>query len=209
MQDSAEEEAGRAIVRDCLVNRLNQAGLRPRRGLTVADQAKVGESLVVNLAYMSAQNLATLSETILSAAAQPGPAMGHWPAEVLIRSWAEALQARPFSMHPIIASWLRSVEGPTALAGGYLVELLRWLRRNRRALFPADLAAIKRQANDMQGQLLRIRERIDCGRPWPDDRETLADWIRDEAEALQYVDDGNAGRAARAQADNGNSGVAA
>lgn len=198
MQDVTGDEAGRALVREVLVNRLTLAGLRPRRGMTVADQAKVNEHLVGALAYMSPVNLHTLSETILAHAAAPGPACGQWPAEVVMRMWAEALQARPFSQHPIISSWLRSIEGPLAVAGGYLVELLRWLRKYRRALTPGDLAQIKREASDMQRVLARIRERIDRGCPWPDDHDTLATWLRDEAEALQYVDEGNTRRAARA-----------
>lgn len=197
MQNEVQDEAGRAIVRELLVNRLALAGLKPRRGVTVADQAKVTEHLVVSLSYMAAINLRTLAETVLAHAAQPGPGQGQWPSEVLVRAWAEALQARPFSQHPIISSWLRSVEGPMAVAGGYLVELLRWLQRHRRALTPGDLAQVKRQADEVQRSLVRIRERIEKGVPWPDDHELLSSWMRDYAEALQYVDEGNARRAAR------------
>lgn len=197
VEDEESFEAGRAVVRDVLVNRLNAAGLRPRKGLTAAAHAKAMDHLVQWLAYMAHDNVATLAETILTHAAKPGPEMGAWPAEVLIRNWAEAMQARPFRLHPIVASWLRSREGPTAMAGGYLVELLRWLKRHRRPCMTFDLVAIKEAAADEQRRMAAIRDRVGAGGGGRDDHEALAAWQRDWAEAMQYVDEGNAGRMAK------------
>lgn len=197
--DSMEE--GRHAVRVHLVNRLRDAGLRPRKGVTEAMQAKIMDHLVDWLGYMAPANLQVLAESVLHHAAQPGPAQGYWPSEILVRAWAEALQPKPFDEHPIIASWLRSREGPMADAGGYLVELLRWLRRHRRPLTPADLAQVKREAADMQGRLVRVRERIAKGVPWPDDHDTLSRYMADLAQARQFVEAGQARRALRDASD--------
>lgn len=197
--DREGTEEGRHAVRVHLVNRLRDAGLRPRKGVTEAMQAKSLDHLVDWLAYMAPANLQVLAESVLHHAAQPGPAQGYWPSEILVRAWAEALQPKPFDEHPIIASWLRSREGPMADAGGYLVELLRWLRRHRRPLTPADLAQVKREAADMQGRLVRVRERIAKGVPWTDDHDTLSRYMADLAQARQFVEAGQARRLAQAQ----------
>jgi len=191
-------EAGRAVVREVLVNRLNAAGLRPRKGCTAAAQAKIMDHLVQGLSYMTPDNLATLAESILIHAAQPGPDRGLWPREVLIRGWAQVLQSRPFRLHPIVASWLRSREGPVALAGGYLVPLLRWLKRHRRPLLVYDMTLVRQEAEELQKRLTDIRARLDQGYSWPGDHELMEAWARDHAEALQYVDEGSAARALKA-----------
>lgn len=193
-------EAGRAVVRDLLINRLVAAGLKPRKGVSPAAHAKMADHLVGWLAYMSPDNLATLAEVVLTHASASGPQLGYWPSEVLIRNWAEALQPRPFRLHPIVASWLRSREGPTAAAGGYLVELLRWLKRHKRACMPFDLSRIKADAAENQRQITLARQRVAADRAAPGDHDMLAAWQRDLAEALQYVDEGHARRAQAAAA---------
>lgn len=200
-QDGMEE--GRSAVRVLLVNRLRDAGLRPRKGVTEAMHSKQMDHLVEWLGYMAPDNLRTLAESILHHAAQPGPGQGIWPAEVLVRGWAEALQPKPFDEHPIIASWLRSREGPMADAGGYLVELLRWLRRHRRPLTPADMAVVRREASEMQGVLARVRERIAKGVPWADDHDTLSRYMADLHQARQFVQAGQDRRAAQDAATQG------
>jgi hypothetical protein len=186
--DNETNEAGRAMVRGMLVDRLRCEGLRRPKGLSEADHAKNLEHLVDHLAYMAPDNLTALTEAILTHAATPGPGAGFWPVTVLIRQWAQALQPKPFSQHPIIASWLRSREGPVADGGGYLVELLRWLKAHRRALTPADLVRVKEDANNTQARMARARDRIARDMEWPEDRDTLATYQRDLQEARQYVD---------------------
>lgn len=195
-----EEEAGRAVVREALVNRLAVAGLRPRRGVTAAQHAKAMDWLVGHLAYMARDNVDVLAESILTEAAKPGPAQGRWPTELVIRQWAEALQPKPFSEHPIIRSWLRSREGPMAEAGGYLVPLLRWLRKHRRMVGKYDLIQIREEGAEMQRKINAIRDRIDDGREWPEDRAVLESYLRDLREAVQYVDEGSALRTQKAAA---------
>lgn len=186
------------MVREVLVNRLATAGLRPRKGVSAASHAKMMDHLVQWLAYMAPDNVVTLAESILTHAAKSGPDMGLWPTELLIRNWAEAMQPKPFRLHRIVASWLRSRRGPEAVAGGYIVHLLRWLKRHRRPVGTYDLTAIKEEAADDQRRIAVIRARIDAGRAATGDHDEMAAWQRDWAEAMQYVDEGNAGRIARA-----------
>lgn len=201
MSRESEEEAfegGRAMVREGLVNRLAAAGLRPRKGVSAAAHARVMDHLVQWLAYMAPENLQVLAESVLTHASQPGPDMGIWPSEVTIRSWAGVLQPKPFRMHPVVASWLRSREGPVALSGGYLVPLLRWLKRHRRPLMSYDLIEVKREGADLQKRVADALARQDAGYAWPGDADLLETWARDLAEARQYVDEGEHGRALKA-----------
>lgn len=200
-------EAGRAGVREVLVNRLEAAGLKPTRGVAPAAHAKALDHLVQALSYMAPDNLQTLAESIMAQAAQPGAGNGRWVSEIVVRSWAEALQPRPLRQHPIIASWLRSREGPVAVAGGYLVPLYRWLRRHGRPLMKYDLVEVRRDGAEMQSRLSAIRQRIRDGREWDGDREALAEYLRDEAAAMQWVEAGEEGRAAKVT--DGEDGVAA
>lgn len=201
LEQDSEAALGRAVVRDILINRLKDAGLRRPRGLTEEAMGKSHDRLCEHLAYMRREVLEVLSKTVLIEATKPGPAAGFWPAEVTIRSWAEALQPRPFALHPIVTSWLRSIEGPMAEAGGYLVELLRWLRKHRRPPLAGDMATIKRQAAEAQAQLARVRERIGKNVPHVDDHDILQAWLRDLEEAQGYVDAGKAHRAMKAAAE--------
>lgn len=204
-QNDDEEgyEAGRAVVREVLVNRLEAAGLKPPKGVTPGAHAKVMEHLVRALAYMAPDNLDVLAESVLTQAAQPGPSQGRWVSEIVVRSWAEALQPRPLHQHPIIASWLRSREGPVAAAEGYLVPLYRWLRQHRRPCMKYDLLEVRREGAEMQSRIAAIRDRLRDGRDWDGDRAYLAAYLRDEAAALQWVEAGNQGRAEKAAAEDG------
>lgn len=206
-EDGDNGEAGRALVRDLLVNRLAAAGLKPRRGLNAAAHAKCMDGLVKALSYMARDNLETLAESILVEAAKPGPLRGVWPSEALIRQWAEAMQPRPFRSYPIVRSWLHSREGPVAEAGGYLVPLLRWLKRHPRPPGPYDLVQIRAEGADETSRIAAMRQRIAQDRAWPNDRAQLAAWMREYEEALQHVDDGRRHR--RSQEQDGSDGVAA
>jgi hypothetical protein len=127
----AEVEAeGRRAVREVLVTRLDGAGMMRRKGVTEAEHREWVGRLVDRLAYMSRANLAVLADHLLVLG--EGKLRAEWPREVTILGWAEGLQARPIEDAPIVQSWLRSVEGPVAVAGGFEVELLRFLRKARR-----------------------------------------------------------------------------
>ena len=204
MDDQVQDEAGRALVRRLLVDRLAQAGLQRPVKLGEGGFAVMAEHLVGRLAYMSPANLETLADVILThAATQVGP-VKRWPAEVLVVGWAEGLQRRPFRQARIVSSWLTSIEGPQAQAAGYLTELYRWLRVHQRPPLAYDLngrdgVRDKAAFNARQVELIRDRMARDCCDAV--DRAWLADYLRDAQEAADLVDKGRAARAAAASGE--------
>lgn len=158
MQDSETTESatcGKAAVRELLIDRLNDAGLRRSRGVTREALEKVQARLAEGLAYMTPENLQTLAEVVMD------NCDGEWPAEVVIRSWARALQAPPEAEKRIVTSWLASVEGPQAEAGGYLVELYGFLRLHGRPPLAYDMSQIRARAGDNARRRMMIRDRIE------------------------------------------------
>lgn len=191
-----QDGAGRAVVNRLLINRLTDAGLRAPKGQTAAALADVLQHLADRLDHMTPDNLATLADTVLDHAARPGSDQGRWPREVLIIGWADALQPRPWQMKRIVSSWLASVRGPEAEAGGWLVQLYRFLRDKPRAPLPGDILQLQRQSGDDNRTQQMIRDRMARGVQREDDRQWLADYLADEAQARAFVDHGRAKRAA-------------
>jgi hypothetical protein len=187
-------EAGRALVRETLIKPLQASGLRRGKGQTEKALADSLEHLVGQLDHMTADNLHTLADVVLDKAAAPGPQQGVWPAEVLIRAWGHGLQPRQFRLHRIVTSWLASVEGPVAEAGGWLVPLFRFLRQHHRPPTPYDLTAIREQARADNRTLALIDDRIERGVVGEQDRAWRAAWLADQREARGYVERGRTGR---------------
>jgi hypothetical protein len=199
MTEQADEtegvaETGRAAVRLHLITPLQQAGLRRPPRVTVEALDDMLARLVTYLAYMSPANLATLAETCINNAG--GARHDEWPSEVLIRSWAHGLQARPFEEHRIVASWLASVEGPVAEAGGWLVELYRYLRRRQIPPSPYDQTQMRREAQDNARRIILIRERIAVEKASPEERGWLEAYLADQRRAEAIVDQGKTKRLA-------------
>jgi len=193
--EAAEPSPGRAAVRLHLIRRLDDAGMKRAHGVAAPAHDKLVERLVDHLAYMSPVNLDVLAECLLNAAAEAkGRDKGCWPVEVLIRSWAHGLQPVPARLAPIIATWLRSIEGPRAEAGGYLVELYRHLRRWPIPVSAAAMRMIMEQSADNNRQRGLVQDRIARGVVRPDDAQWLAAWQADEQAARALVDLGRAGR---------------
>lgn len=191
------EAAGRAMVRAGLIERLAQAGVACPAKLGLGGMAAMEARLLDRLAYLSPDNLATLAELILDHAVAQHGAVKRWPAEVLVLSWAEALQKRPFALSRIASSWLRSIEGPQAEAAGYLTELYRWLRNHGRPPLPYDLRDIRAKAVAHAREVEVIRGRMARDAASDLDRQWLAAYLRDAQDAADFVATGVAGRAAR------------
>lgn len=192
-----QAEAGKALVRELLIAPLQAAGLRRAKGQSEKAQADSLTHLVGQLDHMSADNLRTLADVLLDHAAAPGPGQGVWPAEVLIKGFANGLQPRPFEQLRLVTSWFASIEGPQAEAGGYLVQLFRFLCEKKRPVLPLDWRDIKAQAEQDRRHLAMITERRSRGAESDDDRKWHAAYLADEREARGYVD---AGRTKRGQA---------
>lgn len=192
-EEAAAGRSGRALVRDLLVDRLAEAGLQRRKGVSAEAQDRMLERLCDHLSYMNPENLRTLAELVIDHADGPGRCV--WPAEVLVRGMASALQARPVTQHRIVTSWLASVEGPVAEAGGYLAELYRFLLKHRRPPLAMDARQLREEAAENNRRRGIVLDRIARGAASPEDRAWLARLAEDLREAQAHVD---AGRAARA-----------
>lgn len=187
-------ETGRALVREVLIRTLQAAGLKRARGQTEAAQAAAIDHLVGQLDHMTADNLRTLADVVIDHAAAPGPQQGHWPAEVLIIAWARGLQPRPFRLSRVVTSWLASVEGPKAEAGGWLVPLYRFLRRRQVPPTVYDMGTIQEQARADARQLAIVEDRIARGACGADDRDWHLAWLTDQQAARAIVDQGRGKR---------------
>lgn len=191
-QTTEDEAEGRAAVRHRLIHRLRDAGMVRPKGVAEAAHDAMLARLVDHLAYMSPAVLDVLADEVMAVAS--GAKRNEWPSEVTVRNMAQALQPRPFAQAPIVSSWLASVEGPMAEAGGYLVELFRFLRERRRPVLPHDLRQIKEQAGENARMRRVIEERRDCGRMSPDDGRWIEAYLTDAREAQAIVDAGRARR---------------
>ena len=204
MQDE-DQATGKAAVRKHLIERLAQGGLVRGKGVSERLHAEMCERLVDHLAYMGADNLATLAEVAMDHGS--GPAHSIWPAEVTIRAWAAAIQRPPLAEARIVSSWLASVEGPVAEAGGYLVELYQFLARHRRPPLAVDARQIREAAAEAQRGHGLIRHRIERGHGTAEDSATLERYAADLRAAQAVVDAGRAGRGTKKK--NTNEGQAA
>lgn len=189
--------AGRAAVRVHLLARVAEAGVKPPKGKTVAETDEMLTRLVDLLSYMDPANLMTLAEHVLDHAALHGL---RWPSEIEIRQWAFGMQPRPVTEKRIVTSWLASIEGPAAQAGGYLTELYLWLRLHGRPPAPYDMRIIRERSEDAERQKVILTDRAERGTIQPHDRQWLEARLRADAVARAIVARGEAGRAMRAEA---------
>lgn len=190
--------SGKARVRECFVQRLTDAGLVRPKGMPEAGFAEMMAKLAEFLSYMGRENLITLAELVLDHA--EGPKRNVCPSEVVIRGLARGLQERPVTEARIVTSWLASIEGPQAELGGYLVELLRFLRAHGRPPMVMDKRKIREDAEANQRAMNLIRGRIERESASPEDRAFLLAYEDDLRRGREIV---SAGRDKRAQGDKG------
>lgn len=175
--------SGRAKVRTLLIDPLNADGLVRPRAVSVAEHDAFLLKLAERLAYMEADRLTTLREVVLGLA--EGAHHNVWPSFATIWNNATRLQTPPDDERHIMTSWLRSIEGPVAREGGYLVELHEWLRKNGRP--PGTgyvMGRIREEAEENARQRQLIAERVQAGVASADDRAWL-DWY---ARKLAYCE---------------------
>ena len=180
----------RARVMTLLIEPVRLAGVRRARGHSVADHDAAMTRLSDRLAYMTEDNLQTLAEVLIDNA--PG---GMWPGEQVVMGFAHSLQAAAPSESRIIGSWLASVEGPQAEAGGYLVELYRFLRRGGRPPLAMDVRQIKADAASNARRVELTRDRIAREVASAEDREWLQGYLADQQAARAIVEQGARKRA--------------
>ncbi|MBZ4690933.1 MAG: hypothetical protein JG765_2184 [Cereibacter sp.] len=192
--EGRENKEGRALVREAFLQRLAGAGLVRPKGMGEAAHAEALSRLAGFLSYMGPDTLAVLAELVLDHA--EGPRRNVWPSEAVIRGLARGLQERPLMEHPIVTSWLASIEGPKAELGGYLVELLRFLRRHPRPPMAMDRRKILEEAAENQRGRELMLGRVERGTATADDRAALAAYEEDLRQARDIVAAGRAKREA-------------
>ena len=191
-QKDGQDAQGRRAVRLLLVERAEAAGMVRRKGVSAEAHAALLDRLCDHLSYMTPENLRTLAELVIEAG--NGPARSWWPAEVTVRGLAHGLQARPITQHRIVTSWLASVEGPVAEAGGWLVELYRFLLRHRRPPMTMDQRQMREEAAENNRRMGLVQDRIERNAATDEDRGWLERYLRDQALAREIVDRGRQGR---------------
>lgn len=181
---------GKAMVRELLIGPLVALGLGRGR-VSAADHEARMRLLAAQLAYMSAENLMTLFEVVRDNAPN-----GVWPDVWVVQKWAAALQPRPAEQARVIGSWLSCIEGPKAEAGGYLVELYRFLVRVRRPPSEFDLRKLHDEAAENARQMELVEGRIERGTARDEDHRWRAQYREDQRAARAIVDAGRATREA-------------
>lgn len=199
--------SGKEAVRVLLIQRLEAAGLkRPKCCKTEGAFEGVKRRLVDFLAYLSPASLEALADQLLSYPA--GKDRNQWLSELTIRQMAEALERRPPEEAQIVTSWLGSVEGPRAVAAGYAVEMLRYLRKKRSPLVPYEHKLIAEEAQRTRRMRQLISERQRDGIDRPEDREWLAEYAADQRWVEALVAQGDRRRVEKQQAaERGNNDV--
>lgn len=190
------KRAGRAQVRELFLQRCEEAGLARPKGRTVEGQAAFETELADRLSYMVPENLETLADLVVDAApCKRGVAV--WPSEAVIRHLARCLQRPPVDEGRLVTSWLASIEGPPAVAGGWAAHLLRHLMRTGRPPSDYEVAEMRREAEDDHRRAARIRDRMRRGLASDQDRAWLEQLTRDTARAEAIVGEGRERRDGR------------
>ena len=190
--------SGKARVRECFVQRLTDAGLVRPKGMAEAAYPEMMTKLVDFLSYMGRENLMTLAELVIDHA--EGQKRNVCPSEVVIRGLARGLQERPVTEARIVTSWLASIEGPQAELGGYLVELLRFLRAHGRPPMDYDKRKMREEAEANQRARNLISGRMERDSATREDRAFLLAYETDLRRAREIV---AAGREKRTDGDKG------
>jgi hypothetical protein len=206
--DAGQNLSGRARVRRVLVAPLVGDGLERQPKVSVTEHAAFLEKLVDRLSYLDEAALRVVAECTLRLA--DGPRHNRWPSFATIWGVAQRVcrQPEPDEARHIMTTWLRSIEGPIAQAGGYLVELHGWLRKHGIPPRDYDMRQIRAGADENARTLARLQARIDRGEAAPSDVDWVTGYLRSRAYCEALVAGGAAVRAEKHDAGLAN-GVAA
>ena len=192
------EPKGREKVRVCLITPLQEDGLIRGRNQTVDQHQAMLTKLQDRLGYMSSDGLVRLRRVVRDHA--EGKSHNLWPLYASIWNWARRIERPPVDDRHIAHTWLASVEGPEARAGGYLVELYEWLKAN--GVPPAKgMPRIRTQAQDNRRRRDLTEERIGRRTASDEDRVWLEWYLRQLRHCEEIVRQGEEKRAAAAEAE--------
>lgn len=201
MEDHASDAPDlprRARVRALLIQPMEAAGMvRPPR-MRAMDHDDLLDRMQDRLGYLPDGLLSALAEALIRLG--EGPLQHHWPAWATIWNTACRLMPPPDDESHIMTSWLASIEGPVARAGGYLVELHAFLRRTGRPPGSFEMSKIRADAQDNQRRRERVQEWIVKGHAKTEDRDWLDHYLRRLAHCEALVARGEEKRAAKGAA---------
>ena len=191
------EPKGREKVRALLIDPLQEEGMRRPARETVAQHNKNLTKLAGWLSYMTPENLIEMRRVVRDNA--EGKRLDAWPSIVSVRNLAHRMQRPPLDEKHISYTWLASVEGPPARAGGYLVELYEWLKVHGKPPH-LGLPKIRDEAYDNRRKRELTEERIGRGTALEEDRVWLEWYLRQLNHCEEIVRRGEEKRAAAAEA---------
>lgn len=158
---STDLKEAKQRVRLHLVEPLMRLGLRRPSGMTVAQFDEMVDELCGRLSYMTPLNLEALAE---QAALRPGGKDGsRFPFASKILAWAAEIQRPEDSASPLMIAVFSGEIGREAMAEDWAPELLSHLRKHRLWPKKADIAAIKKRAEEARHQIAKSEERVRRG----------------------------------------------
>ncbi|WP_407496824.1 hypothetical protein [Pseudooceanicola sp. MF1-13] len=173
--EGEELRQGKARVRAILIDPLERRGMKRKRNVSQDDHARFLDGLSARLAYMAEDRLAALAEVVERMAT--GKLQDIWPSEVTIINNARRLQAPPVSQSRLVRTYLQSAAGDAAEAGGYLVELMAYLKRVGNVPGQYAMDTIRKEADDNARMIERVTIERKQGRASPQDLRLMQDYM--------------------------------
>lgn len=179
LQGKGVGETNRDRVRRLLFAPLAAKGFhaarRPSKGqIGVEAETLALAGIADRLSYMTDGGLEALAECMATKGA--GTRRDIWPTPASFETFAEAIEPRPLGEAPALLRWFRSKAGPEALAHDrHVAEYLFWKKRKAPPATPAQIALVRRDAEEMLSQATRLRERRARVGRIPD---SDADWLK-------------------------------
>ncbi len=168
---------GRTRVRTLLIEPLEAAGMKRGKRMTEdAHRERMGK-LAERLAHMTPEGLEALRQVLARVSVERGVAA--WPSDLVIRAYAERIEAPPPPSDRLLTSYMRSAAGRAAWVRSPFeaAELARYLHRWRKP--PTGDAAWKSMQERAARRALDVaaaeRRRAE-GRAGEGDLQELAAW---------------------------------
>ncbi|GMG82599.1 hypothetical protein LNKW23_18120 [Paralimibaculum aggregatum] len=126
--ETCEPKVSRRRVRERLLDRLREAGLRKPKGVRAEEHEAMLDRLPERLAYMSAASLDALAEAVIERA--EGANRNLWPGEVAVLNIARQIQRPPVDRDRLVLTYMASAAGRAAWdrSPWEALALSKWLR---------------------------------------------------------------------------------
>lgn len=158
--DDQAVKAGKERVRvGLLVPLVDLLGLKRPRGMTQGQHLAGLAELQQRLAYLSAEEIAILRETVVEGLAKGGA----WPAHAVVLALAHAIRRPPDTDTGRVVRYLRWAAGQPAIAPHHLTRLYLWLKQHRGVPGDYDWRQIRAEAEEDERWRARMLDLLDRG----------------------------------------------